>query len=274
MATIPASENEYPEVLFAEGAAPAAPATGLVKAYAKADGLLYSKDDAGAETALGAGTHIADTTDAHDASAVSVLDTATNFTGTDVEAVLAELQDNIDAVSAGGFPSGTSNPGSPSSGDQFFRTDLGLVIYYDGTRWVTTTLFTVDLFMQPDSSLLLMTGAGINGTATISRRGVPSAANDLWLVDWIQLTRVLSTNDGTHNWTMTLRKFTTAVSGTDVATYTTAAHTAGNMVTTVTPIGALVGTTNIVLQVGTTKNSSPGNLVADGGTVRYRRVIT
>ena len=38
-----------------------------------------------------ADAHIADTTDAHDASAVSVLDAGGNFTGTDVEAVLAEL---------------------------------------------------------------------------------------------------------------------------------------------------------------------------------------
>lgn len=46
--------------------------------------------------------HTGDTSDAHDASAISVLDTAANFTGTDVEAVLAELQDNIDGVSGGG----------------------------------------------------------------------------------------------------------------------------------------------------------------------------
>lgn len=46
-------------------------------------------------------THTGDTSDAHDASAISVLDTAANFTATDVEAALAELQDNIDAVSAG-----------------------------------------------------------------------------------------------------------------------------------------------------------------------------
>lgn len=45
--------------------------------------------------------HTADTTDAHDASAVSVLDTGGNFTGTDVEAVLAELNA---AISAGGIP--------------------------------------------------------------------------------------------------------------------------------------------------------------------------
>ena len=35
--------------------------------------------------------HLADTSDAHDASAISVLDTAGNYTATDVEAVLAEL---------------------------------------------------------------------------------------------------------------------------------------------------------------------------------------
>ena len=47
-------------------------------------------------------SHTGDATDAHDASAISVLDTAANFTGTDVEAVLAELQDNIDAGGGGG----------------------------------------------------------------------------------------------------------------------------------------------------------------------------
>ena len=45
--------------------------------------------------------HLNDSSDAHDASAISVLDTAANFTGTDVEAVLAELQDNIDAGGGG-----------------------------------------------------------------------------------------------------------------------------------------------------------------------------
>jgi len=41
--------------------------------------------------------HLNDAADAHDASAISVLDTAAQFAGTDVEAVLAEVQDNLDA---------------------------------------------------------------------------------------------------------------------------------------------------------------------------------
>lgn len=45
--------------------------------------------------------HLADTTDAHDASAISVLDTAGNFTGTNVETVLAELFDEIGGGGSG-----------------------------------------------------------------------------------------------------------------------------------------------------------------------------
>ena len=42
-----------------------------------------------------------------------------------------------------GVSSGTSNPGSPVSGDLYFRTDLGLLIYYDGTRWLTVNEYSV-----------------------------------------------------------------------------------------------------------------------------------
>jgi len=45
--------------------------------------------------------HLADATDAHAATAISVLDTGGNFTGTEVETVLAELSD---AISGGGIP--------------------------------------------------------------------------------------------------------------------------------------------------------------------------
>jgi len=44
-----------PSLTYSEGAAPATPAASKVIVYAKADGLMYSKDDAGTETALGAG---------------------------------------------------------------------------------------------------------------------------------------------------------------------------------------------------------------------------
>ena len=51
-----ASDNVFPKVILSEGAAPAPPSSGQVKLYAKTDGLLYSKDDAGAETLVSGGT--------------------------------------------------------------------------------------------------------------------------------------------------------------------------------------------------------------------------
>jgi hypothetical protein len=47
------STNLTPKITFVEGAAPGTPPSGQVYEYAKADGLLYQKDDTGTETALG-----------------------------------------------------------------------------------------------------------------------------------------------------------------------------------------------------------------------------
>ena len=49
-------------------------------------------------------THIADADDAHDASAISILDTAADFTATDVEGALAELQADNEAHVAAADP--------------------------------------------------------------------------------------------------------------------------------------------------------------------------
>jgi hypothetical protein len=116
--------------------------------------------------------HLADAADAHDASAVSVLDTAANFTGTDVEAVLAELQDNIDAV--GGILSNyaaTTDPAvSDDSGDG----------YAIGSRWINTT--TDEEFVATDVSVgaavwLSTTDAG--GSGAVATDTIWDAKGDL-----------------------------------------------------------------------------------------------
>lgn len=47
---------DIPHLEFAEAAAPGTPASAIVRIYAKADGLLYSKDDAGTETLVSGGS--------------------------------------------------------------------------------------------------------------------------------------------------------------------------------------------------------------------------
>jgi hypothetical protein len=44
---------------------------------------------------------------------------------------------------------GTSFPGSPATNDRFYRTDRSLEYFYDGTRWLTTTLYVERFNYQP-----------------------------------------------------------------------------------------------------------------------------
>lgn len=46
---------DIPHLEFGEAAAPGTPASAVVRIYAKSDGLMYSKDDAGAETLMSGG---------------------------------------------------------------------------------------------------------------------------------------------------------------------------------------------------------------------------
>lgn len=57
-----------------------------------------------------------------------------------------------------GVPSGTGFPGSPSTGDHFYRTDRNIQYYYDGTRWLSTQLFTLPIANQ--ETLLPITATG------------------------------------------------------------------------------------------------------------------
>ena len=50
-----ASDNVFPKLIGSEGAAPATPAAATAILYVKADGLWYSKDDAGVETLVSGG---------------------------------------------------------------------------------------------------------------------------------------------------------------------------------------------------------------------------
>ena len=58
-------------------------------------GLTSTTDPAIIVTTSALAVHLADTSDAHDASAISVADSGEVFEGTNVEAVLAELEARI-----------------------------------------------------------------------------------------------------------------------------------------------------------------------------------
>lgn len=216
-----------PSLTFDEGAAPSTPSANDVIIYAKSDGLVYSKDDAGTETLMSSGS------------------------------------------ASSGVPSGTSNPGSPGSGDLFFRTDLGYLIYYNGTRWLTVQEYTsAPSAIDPNGEFPF---ASNSRTMYAGMHGVD---RDIWLVKWFCTTTTLTTNNGTNFWTVTLQDS----AGTDIATFTTGSgpDTANVKTNHEVAIGALLGTTSpddLWIEVLINKTLSPGNLYVIS-LVTYRLVVT
>ncbi|GAH09409.1 unnamed protein product, partial [marine sediment metagenome] len=88
-------KNPMSRVTFKEQAAPDTPASGYVVIYAKADGLLYFKDDAGVESAVKGGMAATD------------IDTLAKLNGVVTDATLVDTDDIVliaaTSLAAAGF---------------------------------------------------------------------------------------------------------------------------------------------------------------------------
>lgn len=181
--------------------------------------------------------------------------------------VIGSLKRN--GIEVGGTPSGTSFPGSPASGDQFFRTDLRALFVFDGTRWVTATLFTAISSMQ--GALFPFSATNLN-----SPRGqliVPSGFSDAWIER--QLTVFFIAGGGTalsgsHKWDID----SYAIPSTDALP--SVAISSGASVTwrkDDQAVGALWGAADFAFETDSTKTGTPGNLTF-GMSLLYRLVAT
>ena len=164
------------------------------------------------------------------------------------------------------LPHGTSFPGSPATYQRYFRDDLGMEFYYDGTRWVTTTLYRMD--MESVASL------GATGVITqySASWGTAAAFSNLWLVDAFWTAKLGATNTGSAYWTLEVYKQKTA-GGADasIATGTTQSLTASQNHVLRTAIGALAGTDCAAFYGFATKVSTPTSLICPAA-VTYRGV--
>lgn len=76
----------------------------------------------------GVSAHISDSLDAHDASAISIIDSAGNYEAENVEAAFAEVKIFLDAIRNGGYThiaDETSPPTLPDVGDTWYAPDTG-----------------------------------------------------------------------------------------------------------------------------------------------------
>jgi hypothetical protein len=179
------------------------------------------------------------------------------------------------STGGGAIPSGTSNPGSPATNDLFYRTDLGLIIKYDGTRW---------LCICPHREPL---AGPFDGAATAAQNGwpLPAAAapkvlsrSSLWNNDfqiWIEKlygeTYVSATNSGSHYWTLTL---TGGVTGTTYGSFNTSADSADTHTGHEAAINAAAGSSERSLIVTASKTGTPGDLYGSVPGYSYRLIVT
>lgn len=124
----------------------------------------------------------------------------------------------LSVSSTGGTLSGTSFPVSPTAGDIFRRTDLNFEYIYDGTRWLTTQLFTVttssmvaSVGISADSNpqfnlpLLPLYDAWLESWDTSTFRNAAGEWDiELYTVDSVSIAALLDTQDGSADVTGTI----------------------------------------------------------------------
>lgn len=189
----------------------------------------------------------------------------------------------LTGVGGGGLAAGAAFPGSPSTNDLYFRTNLGMLFQYDGTRWLSSQLFTIQ--MIPGAGLTATTAVGdmrsvISATANaIVRAPAPplQGGSDLWLVSHKVVFNVLGGGtalSGSHKWTGTLAGVDSAGSGTGtVATTTIDSGSSAAWREATTAIGAVRAAGSLWYSTAWTKTGTPGNLET-GEIVSFRIIAT
>jgi hypothetical protein len=220
------------------------------------DGQLHVKDSAGAVTDIAGSGNVA--TDAiwdaaGDLAVGSGANTAARLAAGAAGGVLA-MGNSVVIWNAG-----TSFPGSKATNDRYWRTDLGMEFYWDGTRWVSSVLHT----LNTDSPTALSATSPFASLATLK-----ATFASIWLVNLHVRSYVATTNDGSKYWTVALKN--NSDSGV-LASQATGGDTANTDYNRTVAIGASSTEGGFFLEA--TKTSTPGNLSV-AAIVTFRVIAT
>lgn len=180
------------------------------------------------------------------------------------------------AVVIGGRLANGSNtfPGSPATDDLFYRTDFGMWFYYDGTRWLSATIYHMVIDVNGGTLPISATNTGLARSIAPLLSG---GASDIYL-----LTHYVSffVSGGTalgasHKWIGLLKKEHGASVQTTVDTVNIDSGASDTWRTYGGSVNALMnnGTTEAELSLGWTKTGTPGNLYVVAA-ISYRLVAT
>lgn len=179
---------------------------------------------------------------------------------------IAQLRTDFKALQTRerGTPSGTAFPSAPTTGSMFYRTDLNLLCYYDGTRWLTVHEYAIS------SGLRTTVGAGTFVIGPLRQDYVSY---------FTRITRLINTgatNTGANYWTITLLGANAAQSSTSNIDVATTAAIAGSTWATndSAPSATALPSNNNGLDFSCVATGAPSALGSLVLTVYFRLVVT
>lgn len=153
-----------------------------------------------------------------------------------------------------GVPKGTAFPSAPATGYFFYRTDRNIEYFYDGTRWLSTQLLTLDITGQAESTALTLSSA-------VPYRGTYS----IYITSVITSCFITATGD----WTITISSRIADNSATTLATQNQAVVT--TWVDATTTVNAVLDTNARAILLVPVENSGTATLFF-GASINYRLV--
>jgi hypothetical protein len=185
----------------------------------------------------------------------------------DEERRIRDIQDRLtvrQTETSGG--AGTAFPTGIAAGFMFFRTNLGLLCYYDGSQWLTVHEYSAE--MRTDLTALSATNAFVN-IASLRTDYAPAIlriAHELF---------VGGTSNATNYWTIVLYGYNNAFTANSVIdSFDTKTVTASTWTRVErSPNTNAVPTNNAEMVIDITKTLAPGNL-SILTTVYYRLIVT
>jgi hypothetical protein len=164
---------------------------------------------------------------------------------------------------------GTAFPAGVAAGDRFYRTDLGMEFFYDGTRWLSTEVF-VSVLGGAQGGGSISASTNNNGYSAVDLLG----GSDFWMLNVATTFYVLTGGTALaagHAWTATIERTAEGSGGFPAVVVQVLNSGVNGGRRLVAAINALAGATCTGFRQSITKTGTPGAIFVQT-VVTYRIV--
>lgn len=166
---------------------------------------------------------------------------------------------------SGGISSGTAFPSGPTSGQTYFRTDLGWLCFYDGTRWLTCQEFQADFANQ--QAFQPYTATGSFGAVPVRRD------YQMYLTRLFGTYYVGGANGSFDYWSLIFVWGNSASSETTIASTSSSSVSGSVNIEWSLSVNSPLSSSSYYLAINRIKTGTPGGLYGSFA-IAYRLIVT